>query len=214
MKKIIKTLNIISILILLFSLYIFISSLSYTNKVSSNLSSEVFRLHVIANSNSADDQNLKFLIRDNVINYMNKLCKNSSSKEETIEILNKHLEDFKTIANNTITQNGYSYKANVEVGNFEFPTKQYGDISFPAGYYDALKIKIGKAQGQNWWCVLYPSLCFIDVSTGIVPEESKKKLKDNLTDEEYALISELDTPTIKFKFKLIEFFAKNKSNLY
>ena len=214
MKKNIKTFNKILILILLFLLYIFVSSLSYAHKVSSNLSNEVFRLHVVANSNSIDDQNLKILVRDNVINYMNKLCKYSSSKKETIEIVSNHLDDFKTIANETITQNGYSYTANVEIGNFEFPTKQYGDISFPAGYYDALKIKIGKAQGQNWWCVLYPSLCFIDVSTGIVPEESKEELKDNLTDEEYALISEHDTPTIKFKFKLIEFFAKNKSNIY
>ena len=161
MKKNIKTFNKILILILLFLLYIFVSSLSYATKVSSNLSNEVFRLHVIANSDSEDDQNLKFLIRDNVINYMNKLCKDSSSKEEIIQIVNNHLEEFRTIANNTITQNGYSYEANVEIGNFEFPTKQYGDVSFPAGYYDALKIKIGKAQGQNWWCVLYPSLCFI-----------------------------------------------------
>lgn len=210
MKKNIKTLNKILILILLFLLYIFVSSLSYANKISKNLSNEVFRLHVIANSDSADDQNLKLLVRDNVIKYMNVICKDSSSKEETIQIVNNHLEEFRTIANNTITQNGYSYEANVKVGNFEFPTKQYGDISFPAGYYDALKIKIGKAQGQNWWCVLYPSLCFIDMSTGIVPEESKEELKDNLTDEEYTLISEHDTPTIKFKFKLVEFFAKNK----
>lgn len=210
MKKKIRTLNKILILILLFLLYIFVNSLSYAHKVSNNLSNEVFRLHVIANSNSTDDQNLKLLVRDNVIKYMNVICKDSSSKEETIQIVANHLEEFRTIANNTITQNGYSYEANVEIGNFEFPTKQYGDISFPAGYYDSLKIKIGQAQGQNWWCVLYPSLCFIDISTGIVPEESKKELQDNLTEEEYNLISEHDSPTINFKFKLVEFFAKNK----
>ncbi len=214
MQKLFKIFNKTLILILLFLFYIFICSLSYANNISKNLSQEVFRLHVIANSNSTEDQNLKFLVRDNIIKYMNSICEKSSSKEETIQIVRNHLEDFKKIANETLKQNGYSYTSNVEIGNFEFPTKQYGDISLPAGYYDALKIKIGKAEGQNWWCVLYPSLCFIDVSTGIVPEESKKELKSNLNDEEYKLISENNVPTMNFKFKLVEFFAKKQSDLY
>lgn len=197
------------LLFLLFSLYIFINAFLYVNQVSYDLQQSVFRLHVIANSDSKEDQNLKYIVRDNLIQYMNSICSNSTSKNETIEIVSHHLSDFENIANQTIKDNGFSYNANVEIGNFEFPTKEYADISFPSGYYDALKVKIGNSQGQNWWCVLYPALCFIDVTSGIVPDESKEKLQQNLSDEEYQIISDTDIPEINFKFKLIEFFNEN-----
>lgn len=195
-------------LIILFSIYIFICAYSYVNAVSDTLSNSVFRLHVIANSNSDEDQNLKYIVRDALIEYLNTLCTNCSSKEDVIKIANNHLQDFKQIAEDTIKNQGYSYQAQVEIGNFEFPTKTYGDISFPAGYYDALKVKIGKAQGQNWWCVMFPPLCFVDVTTGIVPEESKQELESNLNHEEYTLISDNEKSDMKFKFKLIEFFKQ------
>ena len=198
----------LSLSILLF-LYILVSSFSYVNLVSNDISNSVFRLHVIANSNSEKDQNLKYIVRDNLINYMSTLCNNCKSKEETIEVVSNHISNFTDIANQTIKDNGFSYTANVEIGNFEFPTKTYGDISFPAGYYDALKVNLGSSRGQNWWCVLYPSLCFVDVTSGIVPDESKETLKDNLTDEEYKLISDRNDSTINFKFKLIELFSHN-----
>ena len=88
-------------------------------------------------------------------------------------------------------------------GNFEFPTKHYGDISLPSGFYDALRVEIGNAEGQNWWCVMFPPLCFVDITSGIVEEESKELLEDNLSEEEFALVSEDSSPQIKFKFKLL-----------
>lgn len=197
------------LLLLLFSLYLYINAFSYATQVSNDLQKSVFRLHVIANSDSKEDQNLKYIVRDNLINYMNSICNHCSSKEETIDIVAKHLSDFTNIANQTIADNGFSYQASVELGNFEFPTKNYADISFPSGYYDALKVKLGNSKGQNWWCVLYPSLCFIDVTSGIVPDESKETLKENLNEEEYQIISDTDNPSINFKFKLIEFFTQN-----
>ena len=115
---------------------------------------------------------------------------------------------FRSIADRTISENGFNYTSTVEIGNYKFPTKHYGDITLPRGYYDALEIKLGENLGQNWWCVLYPSLCFVDVSSGTVPESSKEELKNTLSDEEYALISE-NTPTYNFKFKLIELFSNN-----
>ena len=102
------------------------------------------------------------------------------------------------------------YNVNIEIGNFKFPTKQYGDISLPAGLYDALKVEIGEAQGNNWWCVMFPPLCFVDISSGIVPEESKEQLKNNLSEEEFALVSSEKTQDIKFKFKILEFFANDR----
>ena len=206
MKKYLKP---IIILIFLLSLYIFISAYTYVYAISNNLSNNVFRLHVIANSDTVEDQNLKYKVRDNLIEYMNNLCSNISNKEDAINIVKNHLSDFTKIAEDTIKEEGFSYQVNIEIGNFEFPTKTYGDIAFPAGYYDALKVKIGNAIGQNWWCVMFPPLCFIDTSTGIIPTESKENLKENLSDEEYQIISDTKSSNYTLKFKLIELFEKS-----
>lgn len=204
-----KKLKFILILIFLLSIYIYFSALSYVNATSNDLKNNLFRLHVIANSDSKEDQNLKYIVRDNLLDYMNSLCANCSTKEEAISIAKEHINDFEKIATNTIIEHGYSYNISVEIGNFEFPTKQYGDISLPAGYYDALRVKIGEAKGQNWWCVMFPPLCFVDVTSGIVPEDSKKLLKENLSEEDFTLISDNSSSEINFKFKLLEIFSKN-----
>lgn len=196
------------IFILLF-LYVMLYSFSYANNVVSDLSNILFRLHVIANSNSKEDQNLKYLVRDELISYMNTLCSNISSKEQAIAIANEHLDDFQKIANDVISQNGFNYSAKVQIGNFAFPTKTYGDISLPAGYYDALKVELGKAEGKNWWCVMFPSLCFVDINNGIVPEESKEELQSSLLEEDYNLISS-NNSEYKLKFKIVELFENSK----
>ena len=196
------------ILLLIVSvLFLLLSAYSYVNAVSNNLADSVFRLHVIANSDTKEDQNLKYKVRDKLIEYMNTLTNDMNSKEEVIEIAKAHLEDFKEIAQNVVKENGYNYDVNVKIGNFSFPTKTYGDISFPAGFYDALKVEIGKAEGQNWWCVMFPPLCFVDVTSGVVPEESKENLQENLGDEEYELISDTkNSSVLDIKFKIIELF--------
>ena len=201
--------GILFILSLLLFLYTTICAISYVDAVSSDISDSVFRLHVIANSNSDEDQALKYKVRDNLLNYMNNLCKNCNSKEDAINIVSTHQEEFKQIALETVKNEGFSYDIKIEIGNFEFPTKHYGDISLPAGFYDALKVEIGKAEGRNWWCVMFPSLCFIDISSGIVPDESKEELQNVLSDEEYAIISDNTNPGIKLKFKLLELFTNN-----
>ena len=203
-----KVKNSLILLFLLF-LYISISAISYVNAVSKDIEESVFRLHVIANSDSEEDQNLKYKVRDNLIKYMNTLCVDVESKEEAIKIANLHLDEFKQIAEETIKENGFSYPEYVEIGKFSFPTKNYGDVSLPAGYYDAMRVKIGNAEGQNWWCVMFPPLCFVNVSSGIVPEESKELMKEELNDEEYSIITNEDTSEIKFKIGLIEWFKNN-----
>ena len=203
-----KVKNSLILLFLLF-LYISISAISYVNAVSSDIENSVFRLHVIANSDTKEDQDLKYKVRDNLIEYMNSLCKDVTSKEEAIKISKLHEEDFLNIANNTIKENGYSYPVTIEFGNFSFPTKDYGDISLPTGYYDALRVKIGEAKGQNWWCVMFPPLCFVNVSSGIVPEESKELIKQELNDEEYSIVTKEDSSNIQFKIGLIEWFMNN-----
>ncbi len=200
----------LTLIIFLLSAFIIVSAVSYVSAVSNNISNSVFRLHVIANSDSDEDQKLKYIVRDNLIQYMNTLTKNITSKEDAIKIAKEHEQDFYNIAVKTIKDNGYDYDVKIEIGNSYFPTKYYGDISLPAGYYDALKVEIGESAGQNWWCVMFPPLCFVDMSTGIVPDESKQTMKDNLPEEEYALISESNNNSnLSFKFKLIEFFSKH-----
>ena len=206
-----KKLNFIFILTILVFIYIALLSFNYSKAISSNLSDSVFRLHIIANSDSSADQELKLKVRDKIIEYMNTLTSNSSDKKDVISMVNNHLDSFKEIALNTIKENGYNYDVNIEIGNFHFPTKSYGDISFPAGNYNALKIEIGDAIGQNWWCVLFPPLCFVNSSTGVVPDDSKNTLKENINSESYEIISEGNnsndnTSDIKIKFKIIEFF--------
>lgn len=198
-----------TILVILLFIYITLSAMSYTKAVCTDISSSVFRLHVIANSDSKEDQDLKYIVRDNVLEYMNTLTAGSTSKNEIIEIASNNLENFKQIAQDTIYENGFNYEVSVEIGNFDFPTKTYGDVSFPPGFYDALKIKIGEAKGQNWWCVMFPPLCFIDVSSGVVPDDSKEILESELTDEEYTLISGTEKDN-KIKFKIVELLQNFK----
>ena len=210
MKKFLKICNhskvkMVIILTFLFFAYTTICAISYADDISTDIANSVFRLHVIANSDSDVDQNLKYIVRDNLLEYMNTLCANCTSKEEAITIANVHIEDFKEIALNTIRDEGFDYSVNVSIGNFEFPTKHYGDISLPSGYYDALKVEIGEAKGQNWWCVMFPPLCFVDASSGIVPEESKEDLENSLTDEEFSIVSDNEeNPSFKLKFKILE----------
>lgn len=200
--------NIILFAFLLF-IYIFVSAHNYVSAVSNNLSEAVFRLHIIANSDSDEDQSLKLKVRDSLIEYMNKICTNCTTKEESISIATSHIDEFQKIAEQTIKDNGYNYSVKININNFYFPTKNYGDISLPAGLYDALRVEIGEAKGQNWWCVMFPSLCFIDISSGVVDEEAKENLEENLEKESYTIISDSKKSDIKFKFKLIEFFAEN-----
>ncbi len=148
------------LLIILLILYILVSAFSYTNAVCTDIAQNVFRLHVIANSDSEEDQNLKYIVRDNIINYINDISKEASSKDEVIKIAKNHLDEIQKIAAQTVTDNGFSYDVSVQVGNFSFPTKKYGDITLPPGYYDALKIEIGEAKRSKLVVCNVPSSLF------------------------------------------------------
>lgn len=211
MKNLFKNPKLRATVILSFLLFLYTSicAFSYAQNISTDIANSVFRLHVLANSDSEEDQNLKYKVRDNLLQHMNSLCANCTTKEEAIRIVSENQNSFKEIALETIKNEGYNYDVNINIGNFEFPTKNYGDISLPAGFYDALRVEIGEAKGKNWWCVMFPPLCFIDITSGVVPDESKEVLEDNLTEEEFALVSDSSDLKVKFKFKLLEFFNEN-----
>ena len=211
LNKILKNqkIQMVAILSFLLILYSSLCAFSYAKNVSEDISDSVFRLHVIANSDSKEDQDLKYKVRDKLIEYMNNISENCNSKEDVISLVQEHQNDFQKIAKDTVRENGFDYSVKINIGNFEFPTKHYGDISLPAGFYDALRVEIGDASGQNWWCVMFPPLCFIDVTSGVVPEESKEDLKENMSDEDYAIISDTESTEMKFKFKILEFFTNS-----
>ncbi len=210
MTKLIK--KPIFITITAFVFFLIFSAYSYASSISSDLSKSVFRLHVIANSDSDEDQSLKLQVRDKLLDYMNSITANVSSKDDAIKIAQDHQKNFQIIAEQTILDKGYSYPVTVEIGNYEFPTKHYGDITLPSGYYDALRVKIGDACGHNWWCVMFPPLCFVDVTSGIVPESSKDQLKENMSSEDYSIISN-DNSLTEFKFKIVELFKNFNTRL-
>ena len=200
MRKFFKNFIILSIL---FIVFFAITAYSYANNISEGLAEDIFRLHILANSDSNEDQSLKLKVRDAVLEYMKTLTENTLDKQSVIEMSKTHMENFREIAKKVIKENGYDYPVNIEIGNFYFPTKYYGNISLPAGNYDALKIEIGEAKGQNWWCSLFPPLCFVSVSSGIVDEEGEEYLKENLSEEEFAIVSG-NSSEIEFKFKIVE----------
>ena len=164
---------------------------SRLEEIQQNLAKEVFRFHVLANSDSAEDQKLKMQVKEAVVSYMKEEIPDSDSAEETKKWAKTHLREIEAVAKEVVEEAGNDDRVKAEVTNCGFPEKVYGDVTFPAGYYDALRIEIGKAEGQNWWCVLYPNQCFMDSVRAVVPEEGKEQLKEVLTEEEYEEVTEV-----------------------
>ena len=154
-------------------------------EIQQGIAGEVFRLHVIANSDTEKDQELKLKVKTRIVEYLKEILGEDSGLEETKEAVLTHLTEIEQEAENLIEEQGFDYPVEVVVEKTYFPEKTYGDCTFPAGEYEALKVKIGSAKGQNWWCVLDPSLCFLDDTYGIVTEEKKEDLKEVLTAEEF-----------------------------
>jgi len=184
---------------------IIVLSFTYCVSIQKSLASKVLRLHVLANSNSTFDQELKLKVKDEIVNYLTPLLKDSKNLDETKEIINSNISEIKNLAK--MVTNKYSdYKVNVSISTSNFPTKAYGNISFPAGNYEALKVEIGEAKGNNWWCVMFPPLCFTNSSAGVFDDISENKLKENLSTAEYAMINNPQKPSVKIKFKLLEWW--------
>ena len=157
------------------------------------IAQEVLRFHVLANSDSIEDQTEKMRVKEKVLSYMKEELSGTESLEETRDWAKSHLREIEEVAES-------SYSVRAEVTTCQFPEKTYGDITFPAGTYEALRIEIGEAKGQNWWCVLYPNLCFVDAIHAVVPEEGKEELKEVLDEEAYEMV------TSKTIFKIRWFF--------
>lgn len=195
------------ILIFLFFTFIFNLAKSYADTVFGNISNNFIRLHVVANSDSTEDQIVKYEVRDAILNYIEPHLKNANSKEDALRILNDNIDQIYKVSNDVLLEKNLTYPLNISIGQFNFPTKDYSDFILPEGMYDALKVDIGTANGQNWWCVMFPSICIVDTENISSKENSLNILKSSLDPEEFSIITKNTSSTdIKIKFKIIEIF--------
>lgn len=183
-------------LALIFAMFI---TLTYSVTATSNLSDiseKIIRFHVVANSDDLHDQQLKLNVKDEIFEYISNITKNATTTEDANNIIEENLEKIQIISQNIVYINGYDYNVSVVIQNEFYPQKDYETFSLPSGYYNGLKINIGEAVGQNWWCVLFPPLC------NQVAMDTK-----NLNSEE---IDFLQTNPTEFRFKFIDTYETIK----
>lgn len=180
------------------------------DSILAGIKDKIIRLHVVANSDSPEDQAIKLHIRDVILEELKPKMGNFNSPEEVKNYIKSNLDNLKIMLEEEMKKIGKNYPIEIELGNFEFPTKVYGPLSFPAGNYQALNVKIGEAQGKNWWCVMFPPLCFVDIAQGVVSENVLEEFKEILDEEELELLKsgkndkEDKENEVKIKFKLVE----------
>lgn len=192
MKLIIKSACIAFVLTVIYSVIPFEAQCS-------EISQDVFRLHILANSDSKTDQSLKIKVRDKVLSFTENLFNSASSKDEAENIVSDNLQEISNVAYQTVLDNGYDYKVTAEITNMYFATRYYEGYTLPSGMYDALRITIGEGEGHNWWCVMYPSIC---ISSS---EDKDSKAKEVLDDGEYDIVR---NEQYQYKFKIVEVFEK------
>lgn len=171
-----------------------------------DISEKLIRFHVLANSDSDIDQDLKLRVKDAVLKYISPILNESQSLEESREILKREDKNIIKIAEDYIKSQGFDYTVETTLTRENFPVKEYGNIVLPQGEYEAYRILIGEGKGQNWWCVMFPPLCFIDVTKGQVAyDETEKKMKDVLSEEEFKSVNKKEN-NVNFEFKVIDLF--------
>ena len=177
---------------------------SWANCRQRELETRVVRLHVLANSDSEQDQALKLDVRDAVLAQANEYLTDCTSTQQAKQILGQQLQPLAETAAAVIAEQGYEYPVRVRLERTYFPTKVYADFALPAGEYEGLRVEIGQAEGHNWWCVVFPPLCFSSVS-----EQSEAVLRSGLTEEDVALLTGEDQGYV-FRFQCLEWFGQWK----
>lgn len=144
------------------------------------LAPSVLRFHVLAESDSAEDQQVKLEVRSLILDYLKDHLSIHADKADTVACLLDNKEEIEALADRHLQKQGFDYQASLQITNCYFPTRIYDRLVFPCGYYDAARITLGKGEGHNWWCVLYPRFCFVDAACVAAPEESCQKLEAEL----------------------------------
>lgn len=199
-------------------------------EVEKDLSEDLIRFHVIANSDSPQDQQLKQEVRDAILERVGSRFAKAKSLAEARNIVLASLDDMEAAAGQEIAAQGMNYPVKAQLGNFNFPAKTYGSFSLPAGNYEAVRVVIGEGKGANWWCVLFPPLCFVDISNSVTTEPPVTEVSKDVGDRELSgdedagaaagreqepgpgaeLHDPAAQPVIEFKFKLFEMFNRSR----
>lgn len=174
-----------------------------TSTLQQQIATQVLRFHIRANSDTVADQQKKLRIKQSLLEWLTPILSENTSKSETIQCIRKNLPDIRKEA----TRMAAPEPVTVTLQKEWFPEKTYGTCTFPEGIYDALRVDIGQAKGHNWWCVLYPSLCFADALEPAMTEEGEEKLQQVLDEDAYDLL--LHPQKLKIRFRL-EFFLRNR----
>ena len=160
---------------------------------------KVIRLHVIANSDSEADQALKLKVRDGILETVEELTQNCKNKEEAERVLRENSDAILESANRVLHENGSNLSASIEIGQEKYPTREYENLRLPSGKYCSVRVKLGDADGKNWWCVLFPPLC-----TSSAVEQKEELLQVGFTPDQVGIITESSSPKYKIKFKILE----------
>lgn len=164
------------------------------------LTEDVLRVHILANSDSAADQSLKLHVRDKVLEECSDYFSGCDNKDEALRITRDHLSEIEALAAEEIRAKGFHYSVSAQVEELYFNTRYYEDFTMPAGWYDALRLTIGSGEGRNWWCVMYPSLC--------VGAASDTEMRDSLDEGEYEVVT---SDRFDFRFKIVEYWEDIRS---
>ncbi len=188
----------------------------YAQTTQNKIADSLVRLHIIANSDSAQDQAVKLNVRDAVIAAMREKFAGIESPAQAEKIISENIPYIEDIANSVLRKQGYGYHAVASVGNYSFPVKQYQNITLPAGNYDALRLVLGEGGGKNWWCVMFPPLCFVDGAKGEASQNSLAILKENITADAYDIITASDESRmpVQIKFKIVELWNESTRDIF
>lgn len=176
-------------------------------ELASHLAPSILRFHILADSDSRQDQQVKLEIRSLILDYMQERMNPDAKKPEIIAYLTENTDSLEIMMNQYLTEQDFTYQARLQLTNCYFPARTYGEFTFPSGYYDAARIILGEGKGHNWWCVLYPRFCFVDAVCSSVPEESLALMQRNLNQDDFLALED-NRPEIK-----IRFFLFSKLNL-
>jgi stage II sporulation protein R len=213
MKKIKKENNYIYIALAMLGILFVLLGRSYTSyeatrelQVQRDIAKEIIRFHVIANSDSTNDQELKLKVKEKVVSQLQRKLEDAKDINQARKIIHSQLDQIEETALKVMDKNGYTYTAHAYLTKAAFPIKVYGDMVFPAGEYEALRVELGHAEGKNWWCVMFPTLCYVDGTYSVVPDQSKQKLKKVLTKEEYESLLIENKEKVKIDFKILDWW--------
>ncbi|NLB80008.1 MAG: stage II sporulation protein R [Clostridiaceae bacterium] len=196
-----------------FLLVILIICIIYGGATQKQISDNVVRLHIVANSDSAVDQNVKLKVRDAILEHMKEKYPNGATRDEAAGYLKGSLPLIKEIAAGVVKENGSDIAVNANYGVYSFPTKEYDDLALPAGMYEAVRVELGAAEGQNWWCIMFPPLCVADANSLKMDEEAMNQLKEGLGNNNYRLITDItedNNAPVKIKFRIVEIVEDSK----